>query len=372
MESSCRHRIACSILACHAWVVFLGCVTTFAMACSVDVAKLRAISKHPPDGAIDFPTIDGRGIAESADSADSASDATPPTDTIDDTLLAVTPDAIVPDAGRPADAIVAIPDTRAPEDSALDSVDANVDSAVVFPVIDPDLVLWYKFDEGNGTTAMDSALWGGAARNATLATSGVGGTASFSSPGKVGSHAIGLTSSTSMYNPVGGYVSLPSLQTLAPSALTIAVWVHLPTNTNGQSWARVFDIGTGTGVYMFLTVRAQNDVNNPVRFAITKQGNGTEQRLDSPSALIANEWHHLAVVLQAGATYTGTLYLDGQAVGTNKSMTLHPSDLGATTNNWLGRSQYTGNNFLNGSLDDFRVYRRALSQSEIAALMTYQ
>jgi len=69
-------------------------------------------------------------------------------------------------------------------------------------------------------------------------------------------------------------------------------------------------------------------------------------------------------------TCTGTMYLDVQVVGTNKAMTLHPSDLGATTNNWIGRSQYAGNNYLNGSLDDFRVYRRALSQPEIVALMT--
>jgi hypothetical protein len=336
-----RHRIVRSFLVCRAWVVFLALIATFGMACSVDVAKLRTISPHP------------------------AKDAALSTDGIVDTLLDVTPDA-----GPTVDAVVVLSDTRAPEDSAIDQVDASVDSAVVVPVIDPDLVLWYKFDESNGATAMDSALWGGTARNAMLATTGPGSTASFSSPGKLGSHAVSLGSPSSSFSPVGGYVSLPSLQTLAPSALTIAVWINLPSNTNAQSWARVFDFGSGMGVYMFLTVRAQNDINDPIRFAITRQGNGAEQKLDSPSALVANEWHHLAIVLPAGATYTGTLYLDGQAVGTNKSMTLHPSDLGPTMNNWLGRSQWNGNNFLNGSLDDFRVYRRALAQPEIAALVS--
>jgi hypothetical protein len=54
-------------------------------------------------------------------------------------------------------------------------------------------------------------------------------------------------------------------------------------------------------------------------------------------------------------------------------MTLHASDVGATSNNYLGRSQFngaaSGDPLFNGSLDDFRVYKRALSQQEIADLL---
>ena len=61
------------------------------------------------------------------------------------------------------------------------------------------------------------------------------------------------------------------------------------------------------------------------------------------------------------------------AVATNNAMTLHASDIGATTNNWLGRSQYSGtassgDPLFDGSVDDFRVYKRALSQREITDL----
>ncbi len=48
-------------------------------------------------------------------------------------------------------------------------------------------------------------------------------------------------------------------------------------------------------------------------------------------------------------------------------MTLRPSDLGATTQNWIGRSQYS-DPYLNGRVDDFRLYAGALSATEIAAL----
>ena len=269
----------------------------------------------------------------------------------------------------------AIPDATAPEDTP---VDAAVDLGPPPTVPDPDLVLWYKFDESTGSTAVDSALWNGVARNATLATlgTGTGASATFTSAGKVGSHAVSLAPSTSTYNAGGGYVSLPSLQTLAPDALTIAVWVNTPTSTASQGWARVFDFGTGTTVYMYLTVRTQDGANAPVRFSITKSGYSGEQHLDGLPALGANAWHHIAIVLQTGSTYAGTMYIDGSVVGTNNTMTVHASDLGATTNNWLGRSQWSGSvgsdPFLNGSLDDFRVYRRALSQQEIAAIVAGQ
>ena len=66
--------------------------------------------------------------------------------------------------------------------------------------------------------------------------------------------------------------------------------------------------------------------------------------------------------------YTGSLYVNGVVVKTNPSMTLHMSDVGATTMNWLGRSPFTADPTFNGSLDDFRMYKRALTATEIAAL----
>ncbi|MEP6653379.1 MAG: LamG domain-containing protein [Myxococcales bacterium] len=243
---------------------------------------------------------------------------------------------------------------------------------------DSDLVLWYKFDEPGGTMAADSAASMGAGNPGTLSTIGTGATASFVTTGHVGSHAVKLTPVAGSGNVNGAFVTVPALQTLAPAATTIATWVNLAANTTAESWARVFDYNTGKAglATMFLTVRAADSSapTPPVRFAITTTGHApaAEQRLEGLASLTANAWHHIAVVLPAGTTYTGTLYIDGVAVATNRAMTLHPRDLGATTSNWLGRSQFSGadgsNPGLNGMLDDFRVYRRALSAGEISAL----
>jgi hypothetical protein len=63
------------------------------------------------------------------------------------------------------------------------------------------------------------------------------------------------------------------------------------------------------------------------------------------------------------------LYLDGLPVANNTSTTLTPSDLGNSNNNWLGRSQYPADAYLNGALDDFRIYNHVLTDAEIAGLV---
>jgi hypothetical protein len=62
------------------------------------------------------------------------------------------------------------------------------------------------------------------------------------------------------------------------------------------------------------------------------------------------------------------LYVDGVQVGTNTAVTLRPTDLGKTSNNYIGRSQFSADPYLDGDIDEFRVYSRALSSSEIQAL----
>jgi hypothetical protein len=62
-----------------------------------------------------------------------------------------------------------------------------------------------------------------------------------------------------------------------------------------------------------------------------------------------------------------TLYLDGAVAAEGETATL-PSDLGQTTQNWLGRSQYDADAYYNGLLADFSIYSRALSEGEIRYL----
>jgi len=173
-------------------------------------------------------------------------------------------------------------------------------------------------------------------------------------PGKIG-NAVKLSGN-------GEYVNLPSGIVSGLNDFTISAWVNPSQNS---AWSRVFDFGTGTTANMFLTLSAGG---GPLRFAITTGGGGAEQRIDGPGTLPLGNWSHVAVTLSGN---TGTLYVNGNPVGTNSNMTLHPSDLGATTQNYIGRSQYP-DPYLDATVDDFQIYDDALTAADIAALASGQ
>ncbi len=166
------------------------------------------------------------------------------------------------------------------------------------------------------------------------------------------------------FNGTTAYVEMNAsfsdlLSTLADS--TFSLWVNF-TNT-GTQWQRAFDFGTGSTVYMFLTSR---NASNTARFAITKTGSGGEAMVSAPSVL-ATGWHLVTVVIE-GVSMRLSLYIDGSLAQGNQTTSILPKDLGKTTQNWLGRSQYTTDPYFNGMLDDFRVYDRALSEGEVRYL----
>ena len=206
--------------------------------------------------------------------------------------------------------------------------------------------LWayWAFDETGGTTAIDST---GNGRNGTL----VNGPA----------RTAGLFGNAVDLSGTNQYVSLPSGVVNGLTNFTIAGWVNLDA---ASTWTRAFDFGSGTTKYMFLTANA----GSAVRFAITTSGTGGEQQISGTAALPTSLWTHFAVTLNGG---TGTLYVNGVAVGSNPGMTLAPASLGATTQNYLGKSQYS-DPYLNGRVDDFRIYADALSASDVANLYAGQ
>ena len=64
--------------------------------------------------------------------------------------------------------------------------------------------------------------------------------------------------------------------------------------------------------------------------------------------------------------------MNGQPVATNDNMTLNPAALGDTDQDWIGRSQFSGDPYLAATVDDFQIYDHALSAADIAALASGQ
>ena len=154
-------------------------------------------------------------------------------------------------------------------------------------------------------------------------------------------------------------VSLPAAPVKNLADFTIACRVYLDAIS---TWSRVFDFGSGQRRYMMLTPRSGA---GKVRYAITTVHGYNTQMIEGSAPLPTGRWVHVAVTL-SGAL--GTLYVDGAVAGSNAQMTLAPFDLGETTQNFLGRSQYPADPYLRGRLDDFRIYHGALTAAEIASL----
>jgi len=179
--------------------------------------------------------------------------------------------------------------------------------------------------------------------------------------GAGGPRVAGRLGNAVRFNGSSSYAVLPAAVLSGLNDFSISVWVN-PATTS--TWSRVFDFGTGPTVNMFLTVSA----GAAPRYAITVSGGGGEQRLNGVVPLPLAQWTHLTVTL---AGTTGTLYVGGVAVATHPAMTLGPASLGATTNMWIGRSQYA-DPLLNATVDEFHIYDRALGPAEVAALAAGQ
>lgn len=156
----------------------------------------------------------------------------------------------------------------------------------------------------------------------------------------------------------GQYVSLPNGIVGSLHDFTISAWVK-PRSI--PQWSRVFDFGSGTNSYMFLSLFN----GQGMRFAITTGGGDNEQRLDTPDALPLDTWSHVAVTLSGT---TATIWVDGQAVASNADVTLTPADLGQTTQDYLGRSQYPADPYADATFDDVQIYDHALTAAQIADL----
>lgn len=223
--------------------------------------------------------------------------------------------------------------------SAFNSFGEGVDSDYVVAKPNSGQNTYYDFNEVKTTTPYDN--WGNHSAN-------ILGTNSWVS-GKTG-EAIQFDGSSSYMDIEDGVV-----QNL--TNFTISTWVKLDAIS---TWSRIFDFGTGTNVYMFLT--PQNGANNFYRFAI-KNG-GAEQQINCSVTPVIGVWTHVAITMQGSV---GIMYINGVEVGRKEDFTLNPSLLGLTTQNYIGKSQFS-DPYLKGIIDEFRIYSVALSSTEITTL----
>lgn len=223
------------------------------------------------------------------------------------------------------------------------------------------LVAYYTFDSiVNSTDLPDSSSKGNTGKLSTDSS----GAAYELVTGKVGK-ALALRKA-----PLG-YVKVPNTVFASATDMTVALWVNV---TTSQNWQRVLDVGINANLSQnsqtgtkYFNIVPKNDGSNML-FSITTNGYGSEQTLSTTNANTGT-WTHVAVVLAAGNG--GKLYVNGSQVTSNNGLSLRASDLGAIDYAFIGRSQFSSDPYFDGSVDEFRVYNRALSASEVQQLHAF-
>ncbi len=223
---------------------------------------------------------------------------------------------------------------------------AGVSSSSEFTATAGPTIAYLTFDEGQGTTAADSSGngWSAALINSPTWVNG---------SNAVVDGALKLTSTSAQY------ASLPSGLVSGLSDFSIAFWANL---NSLSTWARVFDFSTGTTQNsMYFTPKTAGGV---VRFGLRVNGNGKNLEAPSTVQFTPGVWTHVVVTLSGN---TATMYVNGSVVATSTTMTNRPSSLGVTTQNWIGRSS-SGDPYLDGTIDDFRLFNAALGASQVSEL----
>jgi hypothetical protein len=173
---------------------------------------------------------------------------------------------------------------------------------------------------------------------------------------------------------VSGCVDLPNDLVSGYTSVTFEAWV---TDNGSGGWARIYDFGNsssgqggqGEGTqYMFLSL--PSGLGN-LRGAYTITGSGSGEQIVEWSGgrpTVGKEAH---IVWTSDATSgVARLYVNALQVGVNSNMTLTPALIGPTSNDWLGKSQFSADPFFKGAIDEFRVYSIALSSTDV--LQDYQ
>jgi hypothetical protein len=188
-----------------------------------------------------------------------------------------------------------------------------------------------------------------------------------------------------------GYVSLPVDTLTNPGSLTFSFWMNVPGPVN-QGAQGVFSLSHGTQFWGNFDMFLENYTNaaDPTEAFIKLHMYNTnapddEQWSEIKVPNVYNKWTHIGITYDS-ATAMLNLYVDGALTGLSKTLAdgnygklkykefkglvigTHQfmTDPSLTTNH--GREDWAKS--LNGAIDQFRLYNKALSAEEINQLFT--
>lgn len=187
------------------------------------------------------------------------------------------------------------------------------------------------------------------------------------------------------------YVDLPNGLLSAHDHVTFEAWYTMDAI---QNWGRIWDFGsteigevtstmTGAsqGLDYFIYAPSQGVDLNLQRTSVRNADglatgggvgpvDGDEEAADTALASAVGREYHVAGIWTSDGNGGGqlTVYRDGVRQ-TTRTTTFTPRDMN-DVNNWLGRSNWTGDNYLQGRLNEFRIYEGAMNDAAVQASFT--
>jgi prepilin-type N-terminal cleavage/methylation domain-containing protein len=211
------------------------------------------------------------------------------------------------------------------------------------------LVGWWPLTEGSGSTTIDAS---GNGNGGTWSGTPVGNNSTYYTSSKVGAYAGNFDGGTD-------YVGTGTGINLYNSGWTVAFWANKNSNSGTGEV-----VGTASNANFSWPL---SSVLSSGVFKIARANNSSYLNVSAPAALSVSIWHYYAGTFNV-ATGIATLYEDGAQIATG-SLALTISNqtyygaLGALQNGNQGIGYY-----FNGSIDDARIYNRALSAAEVQAI----
>ena len=210
--------------------------------------------------------------------------------------------------------------------------------------VDPDLVGWWRLDDGSGMTATDSS---GNGNDGDLQ----------GNPQWV----TGQLGQALQFNGVDEYVDVPHTEMLtADNEVTVMAWINTERHggPGAENWQGIIAKGNSNRSYSFYTF-------NPGTLHFSTTSGGGYVGTTSSTQVPLNEWVHVcAMVIDGHHQY----YINGEDAGTGGSGIQLPGDAD-TDNVNIGRTQEGNGRCFLGMIDDARIYMRGLTQEEVQGAM---
>jgi len=217
---------------------------------------------------------------------------------------------------------------------------------------DPSLVAYWDFDERSGSVINDKVGLNG---NGSLV-----GT----------SWTNGKVNGALSFNGIDSYVKIATTTALAGlNSFSLSTWVKI--NTNKSGYQTIFERGSAYQMGGTILLYYSADFG---RFIFSFYDVNTKHSwLYSPTVSTLQQWHHVVVVANNNLV---KIYLDGFAGLPIEIPGLYPLQDGRGDTN-IYKGSYIGaqidrtstpQDFLDGFVDEIKIYNRALSDSEILSL----